>query len=160
MDRLTIQDTYDSDEKRSKNDRRTRTGISIRMLVGAGKRESMRRQDDRQKVILFDWYSPKLFVTILIVLILSIVDGFLTLFLLEHGAYEVNPIMAYLIDVSPSAFVAVKYSLTCMAALIVLILSNVLTRITRFSAHTLLYFFAGVFMVVVVWELYLISYVI
>ena len=120
----------------------------------------MRRQDDRQKVILFDWYSPKLFVTILIVLILSIVDGFLTLFLLEHGAYEVNPIMAYLIDVSPSAFVAVKYSLTCMAALIVLILSNVLTRITRFSAHTLLYFFAGVFMVVVVWELYLISYVI
>ena len=49
MDRLTIQDTYDSDEKRSKNDRRTRTRISIRMLVGAGKRESMRRQDDREK---------------------------------------------------------------------------------------------------------------
>jgi hypothetical protein len=42
-----------------------------------------------------------------------------------HGAYEVNPVMANVLDVSPSAFVASKYSLTCIATLIVLVLRNV-----------------------------------
>ena len=110
---------------------------------------------------MFDWYSPKLFVTILIVLILSIVDGFLTLFLLEHGAYEVNPIMAYLIDVSPSAFVAVKYSFDLHGC------SNCFnTKQCLYSYNQILgpyiavLFLQAFFMVVVVWELYLISYVI
>jgi hypothetical protein len=62
-------------------------------------------------------------VAILAVVFLSVIlDGFLTLLLLDRGAYEVNPLMAYVLDISPSAFLAGKYALTCMAALIVLVI--------------------------------------
>ena len=144
--------------RRSGNDRRNRAGINFRLLVGAGKRESVRRLDDRGRIFFVDWYSPKLFVAILAGISLSIVDGFLTLLLMDRGAYEVNPIMAYALSVSPSAFVASKYVLTCIAALIVLMLRDVVVvRGRKVPTHVLLYFFVGVFAAVVAWELYLFS---
>ncbi len=44
--------------------------------------------------------------------------------------------MAYVLDISPSVFVASKYALTCMAALIILILRNVIIRRTKLPAYT------------------------
>ena len=77
--------------KRSGKDRRSRAQICFRLLVGAG------------KIFFVDWYSPKLFVALLAGVSLSVVDGFLTLLLMGHGAYEeVNPIMAYALSVSPT----------------------------------------------------------
>jgi hypothetical protein len=114
--------------------------------------------DDRGRIFFVDWYSPTLFVAILAGIFLSIVDGFLTLLLLDRGAYEVNPIMAYALSVSPSAFVASKYVLTCLAAMIVLMLRDVVVvRKRKIPPHALLYLFVGAFALVVAWELYLFS---
>ena len=89
---------------------------------------------------------------------LSIVDGFLTLLLMSRGAYEVNPIMTYALSVSPSAFVASKYVLACISALIVLMLRDVVVvRRRKLPTHVLLYLFVGAFALVVAWELYLFS---
>ena len=154
-----VTSTYtELNNRRSGNDRRNRAGINFRLFVGAGKRESVRRLDDRGRIFFVDWYSPKLFVAILAGISLSIVDGFLTLLLMDRGAYEVNPIMAYALSVSPSAFVASKYVLTCIAALIVLMLRDVVVvRKRKIPPHVLLYFFVGGFAAVVAWEIYLIS---
>lgn len=82
--------TYtEMNNRRSGSDRHNRAGISIRLLVGAGKRESVRRLDDRGRIFFVDWYSPKLFAGLLAGLFLSVIDGLLTLLLLRHGAYEV-----------------------------------------------------------------------
>ena len=97
---------------------------------------------------------------ILAVIFLSALNGFLTLLLMDQGAYEVNPIMAYFLNVSPFAFVASKYALTCMAALIGLMLRNVVIRRIKRPTYALLYLLAGAFAAVVAWELYLISVVI
>ena len=80
--------------------------------------------------------------------------------MLNHGAYEVNPIMAYLLDVSSFVFVAGKYALTCMVALIGLMLRNVVIRRIKLPNYVFLYLLAGAFTAVVAWELYLISVVI
>jgi hypothetical protein len=114
--------------------------------------------DDRGRIFFVDWYSPKLFVAILAGISSSILDGFLTLLLMDRGAYEVNPLMAYALGVSPSAFVASKYALTCIAALIVLMLRDVVVvRGKKLPPHVLLYLFVGGFALVVAWELYLFS---
>lgn len=147
-------------EGRSGRDRRKKQGISIRYLVGFGSRRTIRREEDRNRIFLVDRYSSVLFVAILAVILLSITDGFLTLILIGHGAYEVNPIMAYMLDISPAVFLASKYALTCMATMIVLVLRNVVIRRTRFPAHSLLYLFIMAFATVVGWELYLLCYVI
>ncbi len=39
-----------------------------------------------------------------------------------HGAYEINPIMAYYLTVGPHAFIVLKYALTSMGVIILLIL--------------------------------------
>jgi hypothetical protein len=146
--------------RRSGKDRRSRAGFSTRLLFGAGKRENVRRLGDRGRIFFVDRYSPKLFVAILAGIFLSVVDAFLTLLLMGHGAYEVNPVMAFALEVGPSAFVAGKYVLTCVAALIVLMLRDVVVvRGKKLPPHVLLYFFVGGFAVVVAWEIFLVSIV-
>ncbi len=151
--------TIDND-RRSRNDRRKQAGINIRLLMGNGKRRTIRRQGDRNRHFLVDRYSPRFFFVILAIVLLSVTDGLLTLFLIDHGAYETNPVMAYCLEVGPFAFIAVKYALTSMAVLILLIFRNIVLRKIRVGAHSLFYCAIGVFMAVVVWEFYLISKVI
>ena len=70
--------------RRSGKDRRGCGWFSLRLLVGAGKRETVRRMDDRGKIFFVDWYSPKLFAGLLAGSFLSILDAFLTLMLLDR----------------------------------------------------------------------------
>jgi len=66
--------------------------------------------------------------------------------------------MTFVLSVSPVAFVASKYVLTCVAAMIVLMLRDVVViRGKKLPAHVLLYIFVGFFAAVVVWEIYLFS---
>ena len=66
--------------------------------------------------------------------------------------------MSYAISVSHSIFVATKYVLTCIAALIVLMLRDAVVVCGKvLPRQVLLYFFVGIFTLVVAWEIYLIS---
>jgi hypothetical protein len=98
--------------RRSGNDRRKQAGINVRLLVGDGNRRIIRRQEDQGRIFFVDHYSPVLFVTIVGILFLCVIDAILTLFLLNHGAYETNPIMAYMLNIGPYAFLVPKYALT------------------------------------------------
>jgi hypothetical protein len=129
--------------RRSGSDMRGSTGFSARLLFGAGLRESVRHLDDRGRIFFVDRYSPTLFVGLLVGLSLSVLDGLLTLPLIGHGAYEVNPVMAYVLDISPSAFVASKYVLTCVSALVLMLRDVVVVRGKKLPPHVLLYLFVG-----------------
>lgn len=147
-------------DRRSGKDRRSRRGISIRSIVFGGKREAIRRQEDMYKIFLVDRYSSTLFAAIVVILFLSVIDALLTLFLINHGAYEVNPIMAYYLNVGPYTFFSVKYSLTCIAVITLLMFRNVFLRTIRIFTHSLFFFIIGAFMAVVAWQVYLVFYVI
>ena len=147
-------------ERRSGKDRRGQRGISIRSIVFGGRREVIRREEDRHKIFFVDRYSTPLFAAIVVVLFLSVIDALLTLFLVNHGAYEVNPVMAYYLDVGPYAFFSVKYSLTCIAVVTLLMFRNVFLRTIRIFTHSLFFFIIGAFLVVVAWQVYLVFYVV
>jgi hypothetical protein len=51
-------------------------------------------------------------------------DAFLTLFLLGQGAYEANPVLAYFLKFGPYAFFTVKYTLTSLGLIALLIFRN------------------------------------
>ena len=142
---------------RSGIDRRKNPRINIRSLLGIGNRRTIRRQKDQSIIFLVDLFSPKLFIPILATLFFSVIDALLTLFLIGHGAYETNPIMAYYLNIGPYYFFAVKYILTSLGIIILLIFRNCLFRTIKISGSALLYFIAGIFIAVVAWELYLIS---
>ena len=146
--------TIDRD-RRSGQDRRKRL-TSLGQMMFYGQRQTIRREVDRQRLIWVDKYSPALFILILIVVLLSIVDAILTLFLVNKGATEINPIMAYCLSLGPSMFVLAKYALTCISVLVLLVLSNVFIFRIKIYAKTIFHYIIGVFSCVVLWELYLV----
>ena len=94
---------------------------------------------------------------VIVVLLLSTLDAVLTLFLINHGAVELNPIMAYFLNIGSATFLLVKYALTAMSVMIILLLNYVFVRHLNLQARSLLNYFAGLFALVVVWELYLVA---
>jgi hypothetical protein len=137
-------------------DRRRRTIPLLRYLVSGGRRRSVRRVEDRRRFIILDRYNPRLLAVIVGILCLSLLDALLTLGLIEHGATEVNPVMAFFLTQGTLVFTSVKYLLTSVSVVIFLLVNhNVLPR-TRFRMSSLFTFAIAAFALVVVWEIVLI----
>ena len=142
---------------RSGKDRRTKSGFNIRSFLLGGRREKIRRQEDTRRIFYVDHYSPKLFAVIVAILFLCVIDALLTLSLLNRGAYETNPVMAYFLKFGPYHFFASKYLLTFIPALFLLMLRNIVLRILKIRTRSVLYFIVVFYLAVVGWELYLLS---
>ena len=147
-------------ERRTGFDRRKQTGINMRIFIGSGNRTTIRRQEDRDRIFLVDQYSPVLFMTIVSILFMCVIDALLTLFLLNHGAYEINPFMAYLLSIDPHAFFITKYAMTMIATVCLFIFRGVVVRKLNVSTHSLLNLLVWIYAAVVAWELYLVYYVV
>ena len=125
-------------------------------FVGNGARMTIRRQEDKDHIFFVDQYSPILFVTIVAILFLCVIDAILTLYLLSHGAYETNPLMAYLLNFGPYTFFVSKYALTMFGIFSLLIFRSVVIRKFNLTTHSFLYLAAWIYVAVIGWELYLV----
>jgi hypothetical protein len=145
-----------AEERRSLADRRKQRSFSIRLLLYGGRRETIRRYEDRHKLFYVDRYSQSHFGVIAIILFLSVADALLTIVLTEHGAEELNPIMAYCLDFGLYTFISVKYFLTAIGLITLLMLRNILIKPIQIFAGSLFYFFLVAFIGVVSWQIFLI----
>jgi hypothetical protein len=143
-------------EKRSPTDRRKRSSISVRSLLFAGRRETIRRYEDRHKFFYVDRYSQSHFGVIVLILLLSVADALLTIVLTAYGAFEVNPVMAYYLKVGPYTFLIVKYVLTSIGLITLLMVRNVFIKPIRMYSGSILYFLPVVFISVIAWQIFLI----
>ena len=142
---------------RSGKDRRTKSGFNIRSLLFGGKREKIRRKEDTKRIFYVDHYSPGLFFIIVSILFLCVIDALLTLSLLNHGAYETNFVMAFFLKFGPYTFFIFKYLITILSLICLLMCRNIVLRIIKIRARSVLYFIVVFYLAVVGWELYLIS---
>ena len=126
------------------------------MLAGNGRRIIIRRQEDQDRIFFVDQYSPVLFVTIVSLLFLCAIDAVLTIFLLNYGAYEINPVMAYMLNIGPYAFIISKYSITAIGTIGLFMFRSFVIWKLNVRVYSLLSLIAWVYLAVVVWELYLI----
>jgi hypothetical protein len=145
-----------ADNLRTAGDRRRKGLPPLRYLVAGGRRRAVRRVEDSHRIVVLDRYSPKLLAVILGILFLSLLDAALTLYLVEHGASELNPVMDYFLKRGPLLFTVTKYVLTCIAVLIFLVLANSVVPRYNFKAEKLFPYTLLAFGAVVVWELVLI----
>jgi len=113
-------------DKRFLSDRRKQpTPFISRYAFSGGQRKTTRRETDREKYNFVDVYSPHLFLTLLLLLILNISDGYLTLVLIkENIAAEINPIMAFFLEYDNSSFFMVKCLITSVPLFIFCICKN------------------------------------
>jgi len=141
-------------------DRRTNQKARLKYLLFNGRREGIRREEDSRKVFFFDRYHPKLFAAITAILMLSIFDALFTLILINNGSTELNPVMAYFLQHGLLPFIVVKYILTSIGVVILLIFKNVILTKAKIYTHSLFSAVIIVFSAVIAWELFLIMAVI
>ncbi|MEP6883135.1 MAG: DUF5658 family protein [Gammaproteobacteria bacterium] len=101
-----------SHERRDRADRRRRVWWSVLYGNFNPRRRSPPRRLGDSRLHILDWHSPHLLAVAIGILLLSLLDAFLTLTLLQGGADEVNPIMGALIYRSVAAFAALKMGMT------------------------------------------------
>ncbi len=147
-------------DRRSGIDRRQKSQFCIRSLLLGGRRRKIRRYEDRQRSFLVDQYQQSLFGIIVFILFLSVLDAILTLFLISHGAIEVNPIMAFYLNFGPYTFLSVKYALTSVGVIILLIFRNIFLHSVRIKTGAFLYVILAAFIGVISWQIFLIQTVI
>ena len=143
-------------DHRSGLDRRRKGGFaSLKALFVYRRRRTLRRASDRRGLVLMDYYHPPLLISIVLILVLSVVDAFLTLFLMEHGAIELNPVMAFFIELGSLPFLMAKYSLTAFSVITVVLFNYVFFSYLKIFTRDLLHLFTLCFSLVIVWELVL-----
>jgi hypothetical protein len=146
-------------EKRSGEDRRIHQFPEWRYLFFSGRRAKARRKEDKHRTFYFDRYSSNLFAAIVAILLLSVLDALLTLYLIDNGSSEVNPVMSYFITYGPFVFMGAKYLLTSTGVIILLLFRNVLRKRSITHTQHLFSYIIGAFATVIAWQLYLIFFV-
>jgi hypothetical protein len=114
------------------------------------RRLTLRRELDAE-VIFLDWHHPWLFFLAVATMLLSCLDAFMTLQLLERGMVEANPVMAAVLGHSTFAFAASKMLLTGTSILILVFLAK--SRfLNRFRTGLFLTVFFAIYACLVCYE--------
>jgi hypothetical protein len=111
-------------ERRERTDRRRRVWWSVCYGNFNPRRRTPPRRIDEFRFHSLDWHSARLLAVAIGILLLSVVDAFLTLMLLQGGADEVNPIMALVIYRSVATFAALKMGLTGVGIVLMVFLAR------------------------------------
>jgi hypothetical protein len=104
------------------------------------------RRDCEAEPVFIDWHHPWLFILATGIMLMSGMDAFFTLQLLDRGAIEINPVMAMMIGQGTLAFATSKMLLTgvCVLALVFLSRSKFMNRIRTGLILTMFFSFYAV----------------
>ena len=142
-------------ERRSGVDRRKENRSFVDKYLLIGKRETMRREEDKSASSRLDRYSNKTLAVILTIILLSTLDAIFTLSLVKDGATELNPIMAFYLNHSPLLFFWMKYLLTLAPILLVLLHQNAYFFRNKIQVKKLYILYIVPYFLVVNWEMFL-----
>ena len=98
-------------------DRRARPTPIISKFTFTGRRYGGRRSNDKHNYYA-DHLGVKTWAVIGLVILLSVIDSLFTVYFLDHGLQEMNPLMALATARGISVFMAVKYLFTAAGILL------------------------------------------
>src|ERR1700686_1944220 len=124
MKTLSRAESHLSLERRARADRRRRVWWSVWYGSFNPRRRTPQRRLDDSRFHSLDWHSAHLLAVAISILLLSVMDAFLTVVLLQSGADEVNPVMAALIYRSVAMFAALKMSMTGAGVMLMVCLAH------------------------------------
>jgi len=120
------QTPIDVPQTRRGPDRRKRVLWSLVYGSFHPRRRGPRRAGD-VTLTAIDWHHPQWLAIGTLIVAFSCADAFLTLVLIGHGAYEMNPFMAPLVGGSALGFAMIKIGLTAVGVLLLTQLARLRT---------------------------------
>jgi Domain of unknown function (DUF5658) len=124
MNPVNSSGSHFSHERRDRADRRHRVWWSVWYGSFNPRRRTPPRRLDDSRFHSLDWHSAHLLAVAISILLLSVMDAFLTVVLLQGGADEVNPVMAAVIYRSVAMFAALKMGMTGAGVMLMVILAR------------------------------------
>jgi hypothetical protein len=143
-------------EKRAQSDRRQSPTSAWSAFVPTGKRMAARRAAEHRRPYFVDRFSVWMFVFILLLLFASLTDAVLTIYVLQAGGDEINPVMGHLLSYGVMAFVLGKYLLTVFGLPLLLIFKNYYLFGTRLRVGHLIAVLVALYAVLIGYQVYLI----
>jgi hypothetical protein len=157
MDRKGTGHKADSFVATSRSCRRRRFSsfINFHHMGIGGRRIRARRKEEKINCYVDQYHDPMLFFVVLSIIIMSVLDAFFTILLLENGnVIEVNPLMAALIEKGNLYFFNVKYLLTALS-LILLVIHKNFSIFGAFKTTQVIFFIFGGFFLLNIYQIYL-----
>lgn len=111
------------DEQRATSGRREFGWRTVFFGFLRSRRRFLRRNADAN-VIFVDWHHPWLFFLAVGTMLLSCIDAFLTLLLIDLGMIEANPFVASLLGQGTAVFAATKLAMTGFGILTLVFLAK------------------------------------
>lgn len=137
-------------EKRALCDRRSFSWRTVCYGFMRSRRHNLRREQD-EEIVFLDWHHPWLFFLAVGIMIMSCLDAFMTLLLLERGMIEANPVMAAILGQGTAVFAMSKMAMTGTSILILVFLAKA-RFMNRMRAGLLLTFFFSIYACLVCYE--------
>jgi len=142
-------------ERRLGTDRRAEPTRFWWSIWRGGCRLQNRRTDEHVQHHFVDKYCSSVLVLVALLLGLTVVDGVLTLVLLDTGCSEMNPVLRYLLGRGISPFFIGKYLLTAAGLPVLVAFKNYPLLGTRFRVGYLLPVFVGLYCILLGYQLWL-----
>lgn len=137
-------------EKRNGTDRRKTPTRPFSRYIFKGKRRQARRKDEDQNYYV-DRYDAKYLALVLSILLLCVFDAYFTLKILHSGGKELNPLMIRLLDKFPEMSLFVKYVITAISLIILLVHKN-FVLFGKVKAYFFLYVIFSLYFLLVLYE--------
>jgi len=140
-----MQEIDEATENRNEADRRIFSWRTVRSGFLRSRRRDTRRVSEDEPLFT-DWHHPWLFFLATGIMLMSAMDAFMTLQLLDRGAMEINPVMAAVIGKSTLTFATTKMALTgvCVLALVFMSRARFMNRIRTSLVLTIFFSFYAV----------------
>ncbi len=123
-------------EQRGCADRRSASAAPFGYAARQGRRRAARRAEDRVNSYV-DWYEPGLFYIAVGILLLCCTDAAFTLSLMQRGASEANPFMAWLLEIDTQLFLVTKFTFTAAGLVFLVAHKNFIIFKRLTVCHTL-----------------------
>jgi len=126
-------------DNRAITDRRSLSWRTVLYGFIRSRRREHRREQETE-VRFLDWHHPWLFFLAVGTMLLSSLDAFMTLLLIERGMVEINPVMAAVMEHGTTWFAATKLAMTGAGVLMLVFMAK---------SHFLNRFRTGLFLTII-----------
>ncbi len=143
--------THTDNRRLGQGDRRQPSLKSFFYGAFLRRRRGSRREEDEGHAYP-DWHATYLLVACVMILALSVIDGFLTVHLDNNGVREINSLLAFLVTDDAILFAVARISLTGVVAVVLVVTAHrQIYRIVK-AAYALNFFFV-VYLALVAYEI-------
>jgi|GEM_PF-247331 hypothetical protein len=148
----TVMDMQGSEERRNLSDRRKKPTPGLSRYTFFGRRQTIRRKEDRLKGGYVDRYSPKLFFLLVLILGLNVLDALFTMMILELSGLEANPVVRSVMALHGERFWIWKFGIVAVS-LVMLCLHSKFRRVREIIIGL-----SAVYLMVILYQIWLILY--